>query len=118
MGFFSEAMLLIKMNKFDAAAKLMESHLDDRDLKPSARVGIMSWISECYAKADDRQRAAEWSEKSGRAALSCKDMPEQEKLKKAREEFETALAHYESINDVSGMGRIASLKYELYSSNA
>jgi hypothetical protein len=111
MGFVSEAMQLIKMNNFDAAAKILESHLNDSGLKPSAKVGLMSWISECYLKQDDRGNAAKWAEQAGRAALTCKDMPSDEKKRRAREEFERALSYYEAINDISGMGRLATLKY-------
>jgi hypothetical protein len=111
MGFVSEALQLMKMNNFADAAKLMEAHLNDSDLKPSAKVSIMSWISECYAKAEDRQSAGRWSEQAGRAALACQSIPRFEKMKKAREEFEVAMGHYEAVNDVKGMGRMASLKY-------
>jgi len=111
MGFVSEALQLMKMNNYSEAAKLMESHLSDLDLKPSAKVSIMSWISECYAKSDDRQSAGRWSEQAGRTALACQSIPKFEKMQKAREEFEIAMGHYEAVNDVKGMGRMASLKY-------
>jgi hypothetical protein len=114
MGFVSEAMQLIKMNNFEAAAKMLESHLNDPGLKPSAKVGLMSWISECYHKREDKENAARWAEQAGRAALACKDMSSDERARRAREESERALSYYEAINDVSGMGRLASLKYGLH----
>jgi hypothetical protein len=113
MGFISEAMQLIKMNNFEAAANMLESHLNDPGIKPSAKVGIMSWISECYQKREDKLQAAKWSEKAGRAALACKDMSTEEKTRRAREEFERALGYFEAVNDVNGMGRLATLKYGL-----
>lgn len=117
MGFVSEAIQLMKMNNFGEAAKMLESHLNDQGLKPSAKVGMMSWISECYQKLEDRVKAAKWAEQAGRAALACRDMPREEKVKRAREEFERALSYYETINDVNGMGRMASLKYGLRASS-
>lgn len=117
MGFVSEALQLMKMNNYAEAAKLMEAHLNDADLKPSAKIGIMSWIAECYAKSDDRAQAGRWSEQAGRAALACQSIPKFEKMKKAREEFEIAMGHYEAVNDVKGMGRMASMKYGISSSS-
>ncbi len=106
----------MKMNNFGEAAKMLESHLNDQGLKPSAKIGILSWISECYQKMEDRAQAAKWAEEAGRAALACKELTEGEKVRRAREEFERALTYYEMINDVSGMGRMASLKYGLHPS--
>ncbi len=116
MGFVSEAMLLMKMNSFEAAAKMLESHLNDAGLKSSAKVGIMSWISECYLKRNDKEQAAKWAEQAGKAALACTGMSIEEKTRRAREEFERALGYYEAINDVTGMGRLATLKYWLHPS--
>jgi hypothetical protein len=113
MGFVIEAMQLMKMNSFEAAAKMLEAHLNDTGLKPSAKVGLMSWISECYLKGEDRVQAAKWAELAGKAALSCKDIPSEERTRRAREEFERALGYYEAVNDITGMGRLASLKYGL-----
>ena len=116
MSFVSEAIQLMKMNNFGEAAKMLETHLNDQGIKPSAKIGMMSWISECYQKTEDRAQAARWAEQAGRAALACKDMPKGEKMKRAREEFERALSYYEAVNDVNGMGRMASLKYGLHAS--
>jgi hypothetical protein len=117
MGFLSEAIQQMKMNNFGEAAKMLESHLNDQGLKSSAKISVMSWISECYQKVEDRALAAKWAEQAGRAALTCMDIPREEKMKRAREEFERALGYYEAINDVSGMGRMAGLKYGLHNTS-
>ena len=109
-------MLLMKTSNFQRAATLLESHLSDQDLKPSAKVGIMAWISECYLKIGDQGKAARWLESAGRAALDCKDMPAQEKKRRALDAFERALGYYEIADDLKGMGRMASLKYGLIES--
>ena len=113
MGFVSEAMQLMKINNYAAAAKLMESHLSDSDIKASAKIGIMSWIAECYSKSDDRQAAAKWFEQAGRAALACETISSADRAHQAREEFERAMILYEAVNDVKGMGRMATMKYGL-----
>lgn len=115
LGFLSDALALMKMRQYLEAAKLMQSHLNDPDIIPSAKIGLMSWIGECYAKSENRHEAGHWYEEAGRAALACKTIPESEKMRKARDELEVALAHYEAINDLKGMGRVASLKYGLNS---
>ena len=103
----------MKQRNFRESAKLFESHLNDSDLKPSAKIGIMAWIAECYLKAGDMGQAAKWSESAGKAALSCEDLPRHEKLRRALEEFDRAIGYYEAANDFGGMGRAASLKYGL-----
>lgn len=113
MGFVAEAMLLTKTNNFGAAAKLLESHVNDSALKQSSKIGLMSWIAECYLKSEEKAQAAKWYELAGRAALECKDIPRYEKIKRAKEEFEHAMTYYEAVNDFNGMGRMASMKYGL-----
>jgi TolA-binding protein len=115
LGFLSDALALMKMRQYLEAAKLMQSHLNDHDIIPSAKIGLMSWIGECYAKAENKSEAGHWYEEAARAALACKTIPESEKIRKAKDELEVALAHYEAINDRKGMGRVASLKYGLNS---
>jgi tetratricopeptide (TPR) repeat protein len=114
MSFISDAIQLMKTNNHGEAAKLLEAHLKDQGLKASARIGMMSWISECYQKLGNRAQAAKWAEQAGQAALSCNELSSVEKTKRAREEFERALNYYEAINDVKGMGRMAAMKYGLH----
>ncbi|MHB1907620.1 MAG: hypothetical protein ACYCQJ_01965 [Nitrososphaerales archaeon] len=116
LGFISDAMLLMKTGNFERTAKLLESHLSDSDLKPSAKIGIMAWIADCYLKIGDQGRAARWLESAGKAALDCKDIPAQEKKRRALDAFERALGCYEIADDLKGMGRMASLKYGLIES--
>lgn len=106
-------MWLIKKNNYATAAKLLESHLNDSDLKQSAKIGIMAWIGECYMKARDHKQAGKWFESAGRAALDCKELMPWEKRKRAIEEFDQAITHYQAIDDLEGMGRVAVAKYSL-----
>ncbi|HZW57222.1 MAG TPA: hypothetical protein VFF30_13105 [Nitrososphaerales archaeon] len=111
MGFVSESLDLIRLNRFMTAAKLIEQHLGDSGISPASKIGLMSWIGECYVKMEDRGRAAAWFEMAGRAALSCKELDEQERQKRALQEFEQALAYFEAVSDLEGMKRVAAIKY-------
>jgi hypothetical protein len=113
LGFVAESIFLMKRNQFGHAAKLLESHVNDPGIKPAARIGIMAWIGECYVKGENLQSAANWFEKAGRAALSCKDIEMDVRKKRAISELEQAIAYYEAVDDVSGMSRAATLKYSL-----
>jgi hypothetical protein len=113
MGFVAEALFLMKSNKFSSAAKLLESHVNDQTIKPTAKIGIMAWIGECYLKSEDPGEAAMWFEKAGRSALACKDLSPGEKRKRAMLEIDQAITYYEAVDDVKGMGRMAALKYSM-----
>src|SRR5579875_2215125 len=116
MGFMADALLLIRLRKYDEAAKLLEKHVYDPNLKESSRTGLMSWVGDCYLKAEDRRKAARWFELAGNAALQCKDLSQFEREKRAMTEFEHAMNCYETEYDVEGMKRVATLKYSLRSS--
>jgi hypothetical protein len=113
MGFIAESIFLMKRNQFGAAARLLESHVNDPELKPASRIGIMAWIGECYVKSEELKRAANWFEKAGRTALICKELAKEVREKRAISEFEQAIAYYEAVDDISGMSRAAALKYSL-----
>jgi hypothetical protein len=113
LGFIAEAMWLLSRKKYIEAAKLLESHMNDQELKPSAKIGILSWIGECYLKAGNTAKAGTWFELAGKAALDCKDLPQSEKEQRAIVEFEQAISHYQAVDDMEGMSRVASLKYAL-----
>jgi hypothetical protein len=113
VGFIAESIFLMKRNKFTAAAKLLESHVNDQGLKPTGRIGIMAWIGECYVKDENVEAAARWYEMAGRAALACKELPQELREKRAIAEFDQAISYYEAVDDMSGMSRVASIKYSL-----
>jgi hypothetical protein len=113
MGFVAESIFLMKRNKFGPAAKLLEYHLNDAELKPAARIGIMAWIGECYVKAENLQTAAKWFELAGKTALTCDGLQKEDRKKRALSEFDQAIAYYEAVDDVPGMSRVAALKYAI-----
>ena len=75
----------------------------------------MAWIGDCYVKGENLQSAAKWFEMAGKTALACKGIGKEAREKRAISEFEQAITYYEAVDDVSGMSRVASLKYSLLS---
>ncbi len=115
MGFIAEALFLIKRNNFSSAAKLLQYHVNDAGLKPASRIGIMAWIGECYLKAENLESAANWFERAGNTALACRYIPQTEREKRAKSEFEQAINYYGAIDNIKGMARVAAIKYSLNS---
>ncbi len=113
MGIIADALALMKVNQYASAAKLLEDHINDPGLKSSAKIGLMSWIGECYLKVEDRANAAKWYELAARQALRCKELSEYDREKRALLELDQALNYFEAVNDVPGMSRVANLKYSL-----
>jgi tetratricopeptide (TPR) repeat protein len=116
MGFVAEAIWLIKIRRYQEAAKLLERHLSDADLKQSAKSGLMSWIGECYLKAEDRRNAGRWFEQASKAASESQDLEAGEKQSRILKELEEAMECYKSEDDISGIARIASLRDSLIKS--
>jgi len=117
LSFMAEAMWLMKKNNYATAARILESHLRDSDLRPSAKIGIMAWIAECHLKAKDHGLAARWFKLAGSATLKCDELMPWEKKKRAIQEFDLALSHYEAIDDIDGISRVATLRYSLTMTN-
>ena len=113
MGFVADSLNLIRLNRYEAAAKLIERHLEDQEITRASKIGLMSWIGECYLRMEDRGRAARWFEAAGRSALSCTELSEVERERRAMLEFEQALSLFEAVSDLDGMKRVASAKYSL-----
>lgn len=110
MGFVGQALWLIKQRQFDSAAKMLEAHLNDKDLKHSSKSSIMSWIGECYFKSEDRSRAGKWYEMAGRTALESSELSDKERSERALREFEQAMDCYRFVDDIEGLGRLAYLR--------
>ena len=110
MGFVGQALWLIKQHQFDSAAKMLEAHLNDKDLKHSSKSSIMSWIGECYFKAEDRSKAGKWYEMAGRTALESSELSDKERSERALREFEQAMDCYRFVDDIEGLGRLAYLR--------
>ena len=117
MGFVEEALLLIKAGDHRAAAKILTEHVDDADLKKLARINVMEWIGESYSKCDEKDDAAVWFEKAGKAYLETKEIASFERKKKALQDFERALDCYKSDNNKNGIKRVSVLKYSLSNSS-
>ena len=113
MGFVAEALWLIKIKRYHDAAKLLEKHLTDQDLKQSSKSSLMSWIGECYLKAEDRKNAGRWYELASKAASESRDLPEAERQNRVLKELEEAMECYKAEDDISGIGRLASLRDSL-----
>ena len=117
MGFVAEALAQIKTGDYHSAAKTLEEHVNDVDLKADSKVNIMEWIGECYSKCDEPKNSALWYERSGRLILESKEMPSFERNKKAIQDFEKAMESCKVANDVEGIKRLAGLKYAVSSHN-
>ena len=113
MGFVDEALLKIKAGDHSGAAMILTEHVDDKDLKPSARINVMEWIGESYSNCDEKGKAASWFEKAGNAVLVAADIAPFEKKKKALQDFERAMDCYKSLDDKAGIRRVSVLKYSL-----
>ncbi len=113
MGFVAESLWLIKIRRYHEAAKLIEKHLTDPDLKQSSKSSLMSWMGECYLKAEDRKNAAHWFELASRAASESRDLPESERQSRVLKELEEAMECYKAEDDIAGIGRLASLRDSL-----
>ena len=110
MGFVAEALWLIKIRRYHEAAKLLEMHLNDQDLKQSSKSSLMAWAAECYLKADDLRSAGRWFELASKAASESRDLPESERQSRVMKELEQAMECYRAEDDTEGIGRLALLK--------
>lgn len=113
LSFIAEAMWLMKRNNHSSAAKLLESHANDSDIRPDAKIGLFAWIADCYTRVQDHRQAAKWFELAGKAALDASQLMPWEKRRRAISEFDEALRHYEAIDDIQGMSRVAAIRYSL-----
>lgn len=113
MGFVVDALWLIKIKRYNQAAKIIEKHLSDQDLKQSSKSSLMSWVGECYLKAEDRKNAARWFELASRAASESRDLPETERQSRVIGELEQAMECCKAEDDIEGIGRLASLRDSL-----
>ncbi|HKW05328.1 MAG TPA: hypothetical protein VJN71_08525 [Nitrososphaerales archaeon] len=110
MGFVAEALWLMKLRRYDQAARLLEKHLEDKDLKQSSKSSLMSWVGECYLQAEDRKKAGRWFELASKANSESMDLTGDERQSRILKDLELAMDCYRAEDDIAGIGRLASLR--------
>lgn len=113
MGFVSDALEQIRLKQYKSAASIIEQNLNNQGLKPSARVELMEWTADCYAKGSEPETAAKWFENAAKAALDARDIPETERKPKAIKNLDLAIECLNAKDNLDEIKRLTKLKYSL-----